>query len=53
MPTIDLDRLSLAELRSLEKDVSKAISVFGDLKKAEAMTALEEHARALGFSLRS
>jgi DNA-binding protein H-NS len=51
MPTIDLDRLSLAELRSLEKDVSKAISVFGDRKKAEAMTALEEHARALGFSL--
>jgi DNA-binding protein H-NS len=51
MPSIDLERLSLAELKSLEKDVAKAISAFGDRKKAEAMTALEQHAKALGFSL--
>lgn len=51
MPSIDLERLSLAELKSLEKDVAKSISAFGDRKKAEAKTALEEHAKALGFSL--
>ena len=51
MPSIDLESLSLAELKSLEKDIAKAISGFGDRKKAEAMNALEEHAKALGFSL--
>lgn len=51
MPSIDLERLSLAELKSLEKDIAKAISGFDNRKKAEAMTALEEHAKALGFSL--
>jgi DNA-binding protein H-NS len=51
MPSIDLESLSLAELKSLEKDIAKAISGFSDRKKAEAMNALEEHAKALGFSL--
>lgn len=51
MPSIDLERLSLNELKSLEKDVAKAISASGDRKKAEAMTALEEHAKVLSFSL--
>jgi DNA-binding protein H-NS len=51
MPSIDLNALSLAELKSLEKDVAKAIAGFGGRKKAEALMALEEHARSLGFSL--
>ena len=51
MAMVDLDKLSLAELRSLEKDVAKAIAAFSDRKKTEALSALEEHAKALGFSL--
>jgi DNA-binding protein H-NS len=51
MATIDLQNLSLAELKSLEKDLAKAIADFGNRKKTEAMIALEEHAKALGFSL--
>lgn len=51
MVSIDLDKLSLTELKSLQKDISKAIADFGTRKKIEALSALEEHAKALGFSL--
>lgn len=51
MAAIDLDKLSLIELKSLQKDITKAISDFGNRKKVEALSALEEHAKALGFSL--
>ena len=51
MATIDLQNLSLVELKSLEKGVAKAIADFSNRKKTEAMSALEEHAKALGFSL--
>ena len=51
MSTIDLDKLSLPELKSLQKEIAKAIADFGNRKKVEALGALEEHAKALGFSL--
>lgn len=51
MAAIDLDKLSLSELKSLQKDIGKAIADFGSRKKLEALSALEEHAKALGFSL--
>jgi DNA-binding protein H-NS len=51
MATIDLEKLSLPELKSLQKDIAKAIADFGNRKKVQALTALEEHAKALGFSL--
>ena len=51
MAAIDLDKLSLTELRSLQKDIAKAIADFGTRKKVEALSALEEHAKTLGFSL--
>lgn len=51
MAAIDLDKLSLSELKSLQKDVARAIADFGNRKKMEALSALEEHAKALGFSL--
>ena len=51
MASIDLDKLSLTELQSLQKDITKAIADFGTRKKIEALSALEEHAKALGFSL--
>lgn len=51
MSALDLDKLSLTELKSLQKDVAKAIADFGNRKKVEALSALEEHAKVLGFSL--
>lgn len=51
MASINLNDLSLSELKSLHKDVTKAIAEFSDRKKTEAMAALEAHAKELGFSL--
>ena len=51
MKPLDLDALSLAELKALHKDVTKAIAEFSDRRKIEAMQALEAHAKELGFSL--
>jgi DNA-binding protein H-NS len=51
MTSIDLDSFSLAELKTLQKNVTKAIAEFSDRKKTEAMQALEAHAKELGFSL--
>lgn len=51
MAAIDLEKLSLTELKSLQKEIAKAIADFGNRKKVEALSALEEHAKALGFSL--
>lgn len=51
MSMIDLDRLSLTERKSLERDVARAITDFSTRRKTEAIIALEEHAKALGFSL--
>lgn len=47
----DLDILSLAELKQLQKDVAKAIAGFEDRKKAEARAALEAQAKELGYTL--
>ncbi len=51
MTTFNLDAYSLAELKTLQKDVTKAIAEYSDRKKTEAMQALEAHAKELGFSL--
>ena len=51
MTSIDLDSLSLAELKTLQKDVTKAIAELSSRKRTEAMQALEAHAKELGFSL--
>jgi DNA-binding protein H-NS len=51
MAALDLDKLSIIELKSLQKDIAKAIGDFSSRKKVEAISALEEHAKALGFSL--
>ncbi|AKO98076.1 MAG: H-NS histone family protein [Marinovum algicola] len=51
MPEIDLDGLSLKELKQLQKQVAKAISTFEDRKKKEALAALEAKAAEMGFSL--
>lgn len=49
--TIDLDKLSLKELKSLQSQVAASIAGFEDRKKKEAVAELEEKARSLGFSL--
>jgi DNA-binding protein H-NS len=49
--TVNLDALSLKELRDLRSRIDKAISTFVIRKKQEAISALEEQARAFGFTL--
>lgn len=48
---IDLDSLSLKELRDLHAQTARAIANFVDRKKQQAIATLEEQARALGYSL--
>lgn len=48
---IDLDAMPLKDLKDLHARVSKAIATFEDRKKRQALSELEEKARALGFSL--
>ncbi|REF73114.1 hypothetical protein BDD41_1636 [Paracoccus versutus] len=51
MADIDLNALSLAELKQLEKNVAKAIASFEDRRKAEARAAAETVAKQHGLSL--
>ena len=48
---INLNELSLKELKDLQSQVAKAISGYEDRRKKEALAELEEKARTLGFSL--
>lgn len=51
MSHIELDGMSLSELKSLQKQVARAIEEFADREKSRAIAALEEKAREMGFSL--
>lgn len=48
---MDLNSLSLKELKDLQSQVAKAIASYEDRKKKEALAELEEKAREMGFSL--
>ncbi len=48
---LDLNTLSLKELKELQSQVAKAISGYEDRRKREALAELEEKAKAMGFSL--
>ena len=48
---INLNDVSLKELKDLQVQVSKAIFSFEDRKKKSAIAELEEMARAKGFTL--
>ena len=48
---INLDAMSLKELKDLRTQADKAIVGFEARKKQEALSALEEQARSFGFSL--
>ena len=51
MTDLDLNSLTLADLKQLQKDVSKAIAGFEDRKKSEARATLEAQAKELGYTL--
>lgn len=48
---VDLNSLSLKELKDLQSAVNKAVNGFEDRKRKEALIQVEEAARALGFTL--
>lgn len=48
---IDLESLSLEDLKKLSRDVEKAIAGFEERKRKEALKAMEKVARDHGFSL--
>lgn len=47
---MNLDTMSLKELKELQSQVTKAIASFEDRKKKAALVELEGKARELGFS---
>lgn len=49
--TIDLDAMSLKDLRDLRNKLDRAISTFEDRRKREALAAVENAAREFGFNL--
>lgn len=48
---VDLNSLSLKELKDLQSQVAKAIAGFEDRRKKELLAELDEIAKAKGFSL--
>ena len=48
---VDLNSLSLKDLKELQAAVNKAVNGFEDRKRKDALSQLEEAARALGFTL--
>jgi DNA-binding protein H-NS len=51
MKNLDINSLSLKELKKLKTEIDAAIVSFEKRRKDEARAKLEEHARAMGFSL--
>ena len=49
--SMDLNALSLKELKDLKAQIDRAIASYEDRKKKEALAELEEKARQMGFSL--
>ncbi|MFN3275596.1 MAG: H-NS family nucleoid-associated regulatory protein [Paracoccus sp. (in: a-proteobacteria)] len=49
--TMDFEKMSLKELRDLRAKLDRAISTYEDRRRREAMSAVEDAARAHGFNL--
>ena len=49
--SIELDNMSLRELRDLRNKLDRAISTFEDRRKREALAAAEHAAKEYGFNL--
>lgn len=48
---IDLNALSLRELKDLQARLNRAISSYEERRKKEALSELEDRARSMGYSL--
>jgi DNA-binding protein H-NS len=48
---INLDEMSLSDLKKLQKDVEKAIASFTERQKRAALAAAEAAVREMGFNL--
>lgn len=48
---MDINALSLKELKDLQAQVARAIASFEDRRKKDAMIELEEKAKSMGFTL--
>lgn len=51
MAKLNLEKLSVEELKQLQKDAAKAIASFEDRKKSEAIAELEAVAQKYGYKL--
>ena len=51
MAELNINEMSLKELKDLQAQVNRAIASFEDRKKKQALAELEEKAREMGFSL--
>ena len=51
MAEFNIETMSLKELKSLQKDLAKAISTFEDRKKSDARSKLDGIAKEMGYSL--
>ena len=51
MAEFDIEALSLKELKSLQKDLAKAISTYEERQKSDARSKLETIAKEMGYSL--
>ena len=51
MAEFNIEAMSLKELKSLQKDLTKAISTFEDRQKSDARSKLEIIAKEMGYSL--
>jgi DNA-binding protein H-NS len=49
--SVDLNNMSLKDLKDLSAKVTKAIATFEDRRRKETLAEIEEIARARGFSL--
>lgn len=49
--TIDLNGMSLKDLKKLRKDVDQAIASFEERQRQQALAELESKAKEMGFSL--
>jgi DNA-binding protein H-NS len=51
MAGMDLSAMSLDELKTLKKDIEKAITTFEERKRLEAIAAVEAKVKEMGFTL--
>ena len=51
MANVNLDKMSLDELKALQKQVTRAIDGYKERQRQKALTELEAKAQEMGFSL--